>query len=58
MIERRDPPPPGRKEPGSPPPTQKEPGKPYPVDEPVDPNGPGSQPDYIPGDPPGPPKQL
>ena len=35
-------------------PAQREPGKPYPVDEPADPNGPGSEPDYLPGDPPNP----
>jgi hypothetical protein len=27
--------------------------KPYPVDEPVDPHGPGSEPDYFPGKPSG-----
>ena len=29
----------------------KGPRTPYPVDEPVDPNGPGSEPDYFPGKP-------
>ena len=35
--------------PDDPVPGTKPPAKPYPVDEPVDPHGPGSEPDYMPG---------
>jgi hypothetical protein len=43
---------PNIKEPGEAP--KKEPGRtPYPVDEPPDPHGPGSEPDYFPGKPAG-----
>lgn len=40
------------KQPGeAPKPQPKGPRTPYPVDEPVDPRGPGSEPDYFPGKP-------
>lgn len=45
---------PNIREPGEgskPDPEPKGPRTPYPVDEPVDPHGPGSEPDYFPGNP-------
>jgi hypothetical protein len=43
---------PAPKQPAKPPISEpKEPRTPYPVDDPVDPHGPGSEPDYFPGKP-------
>ncbi len=40
-------------QPAPPKPEPKGPRTPYPVDKPIDPRGPGSEPDYVPGTPDG-----